>query len=102
MKGESILVTGSSGRIGQAVVHELQRRRRSVRGFDLTATPGLADMVTGTLVDPAAVAGGMQGVYTLIRLAATPDVEAFLDCIVPNHIIGVHHVVQATQPADVH
>ncbi len=96
-----ILVTGSSGRIGQAVVRELQRRGRAVRGFDLTPTPDLADMVVGTLTDPAAVATAMQGVHTLIHLAATPDDDDFLKNIVPNNIIGVHHVLEAAQQAGV-
>jgi uronate dehydrogenase len=101
MGNELILVTGSSGRIGQAVARELLRRGRPTRGFDLTPTPGLADMVTGTLTDPAAVGKAMRGVHTLIHLAATPDDDDFLKCIVPNNIIGVHHVLEAAQQAGV-
>ena len=96
-----VLVTGSSGRIGQAVVRELQRRGRPVRGLDLAATPGLADMVVGTLTDPSAVARAMQGVHTLIHLAATPDDDDFLKNIVPNNIIGVYHVLEAAQAGGV-
>lgn len=99
MPDNLILVTGSSGRIGRAAVAELQRRGLGVRGFDLVPTPGLADMVTGTLTDAAAVARAMQGVRTLIHLAATPDDDDFLRCIVPNNIIGVHHVLEAAQQA---
>jgi nucleoside-diphosphate-sugar epimerase len=96
-----VLVTGSSGRIGRAVVAELPRRGLAVRGFDLAPTPGLADMVTGTLTDAAAVARAMRGVHTLIHLAATPDDDDFLKCIVPNNIIGVHNVLEAAQQAGV-
>jgi uronate dehydrogenase len=96
-----VLVTGSSGRIGRAVVAELQARGQPVRGFDLVPTPGLSDMVTGTLTDPAAVARAMTNVHTLIHLAATPDDDDFLACIVPNNIIGVHHVLEAAQQAGV-
>src|SRR5215510_5370742 len=101
MANDLILVTGSSGRIGQAVVRELQRRGRPVRGFDLTPTPGLADMVAGTLTDAAAVAKAMRNVRTLIHLAATPDDDDFLKSIVPNNIVGVHHVLEAAQAAGV-
>lgn len=101
MAHELILVTGSSGRIGKAVVRELQRRGRRARGFDLVETPGLPDMVIGTLTDPAAVAKAMQGVGTLIHLAATPDDDDFLKQIVPNNIVGVHHVLEAAQEAGV-
>lgn len=96
-----ILVTGSSGRIGQATVRELQRRDRPVRGFDLVPTPNLPDMVVGTLTDPAAIARAMQGVRTLVHLAATPDDDDFLKNIVPNNIIGVYHVLEAAQQAGV-
>jgi uronate dehydrogenase len=96
-----VLVTGSSGRIGRAVVQELQARGQRVRGFDRSATPGLADMVVGDLTDAAAVARAMQGVQTLIHLAATPDDADFLAEIVPNNIIGVYHVLEAAQQAGV-
>ncbi|MCI0377379.1 MAG: NAD(P)-dependent oxidoreductase [Gemmataceae bacterium] len=96
-----VLVTGSSGRIGQAVVAELQRRSQPVRGFDLVPTAGLADMALGTLTDPAAVRRAMEGVHTLIHLAATPDDDDFLERIVPNNIIGVHHVLEAARAAGV-
>src|SRR5437879_3564999 len=96
-----ILVTGSSGRIGKAVVHELQARGRRVRGFDRVPTPGLADMVVGTLTSEADIARAMCGVHTLIHLAATPDDADFLVEIVPNNIIGVYHVFEEAQKAGV-
>jgi uronate dehydrogenase len=101
MSGGLTLVTGSSGRIGRAVVHELQARGRAVRGFDLSATSGLADMVIGTLTDQAAVRRAVHGVHTLIHLAATPDDADFLAEIVPNNIIGVYHVLESAQEAKV-
>lgn len=96
-----VLVTGSSGRIGRAVVAELQARGRAVRGFDQVATPGLADMVVGTLTSEASVARAMQGVQAVVHLAATPDDADFLAEIVPNNIIGVYHVLEQAQAAGV-
>lgn len=96
-----VLVTGSSGRIGQAVVRELCARKHSVRGFDLAPTPGLQDMVIGNLTDVAAVTRAMRDVTTLVHLAATPDDADFLAEIVPNNIIGVHHVLEAARQAGV-
>jgi uronate dehydrogenase len=96
-----ILVTGSSGRIGKAVVKELQTRGKRLRGFDRAATPGVADMVVGTLTSEADIARAMRGVQTLIHLAATPDDADFLAEIVPNNIIGVYHIFEEAQKAGV-
>ena len=101
MAGGRVLVTGSSGRIGRAVVQELQRRERPVRGFDQVATPGLEDMVVGTLTREADVARAVQDVEALVHLAATPDDADFLAEIVPNNIIGVHHILEQAQAAGV-
>jgi uronate dehydrogenase len=96
-----ILVTGSSGRIGRAVMQELQARRLNVRGFDRTPTPGVRDMHVGTLTSEADVAHAMRGVSTVIHLGATPDDADFLAEIVPNNIIGVYHVFEQAQQAGV-
>src|SRR5690242_14703446 len=101
MAGGRVLVTGSSGRIGRAAVQELLARGHAVRGFDRAPTPGLADMVVGDLTDPAAVARAVDGVGTLIHLAATPDDADFLAEIVPNNVIGVYHVLEAARAAGV-
>ncbi len=101
MAGKIVLVTGSSGRIGRAVVKELLARGHKVRGFDLTLTPGLTDMVCGDLTDVGAVKRAMQGVTSLVHLAATPDDDEFLTRIVPNNIIGVYHVLEAAKDAGV-
>ncbi len=97
MNDRLILVTGSSGRIGSAVVAELQARGLRVRGFDRTPTPGVSDMVVGTLTNEADVARALAGVHTVIHLAATPDDADFLAEIVPNNIVGVYHVFEHAQ-----
>src|SRR5436853_1910774 len=96
-----VLVTGSSGRIGKAVVKELQARGHAVRGFDRVATQGLVDMVVGTLTSEADIARAMIGVQTLIHLAATPDDADFLAELVPNNVIGVYHVLESARQAGV-
>jgi len=96
-----VLVTGSAGRIGRAVVKELLARSVPVRGFDRVPTPGLEDQVIGDLVDAAAVQRAMAGVKTLIHLAATPDDDDFLKLLVPNNIVGVYHVFEAAKKAGV-
>jgi nucleoside-diphosphate-sugar epimerase len=79
----SVLVTGSSGRIGRA-------------------TPGLDDCIVGTLADRAALERAMRGIDCLIHLAATPDdVDDVLGQIVPNNIVGLYHVLEAAREAGV-
>lgn len=96
-----VLVTGSAGRIGQAVVAELTARGLPVRGFDRVATPGVADAVVGSITDPAAVQAALSGVHTLIHLAATPDDDDFMTQLLPNNIVGVYLVLEAARAAGV-
>jgi nucleoside-diphosphate-sugar epimerase len=96
-----ILVTGSSGRIGKAVVQELQAQGLLVRGFDLAPTPNLPNMVLGTLTSADDVARAMQGVHTVIHLAATPDDADFFAEIVPNNIVGVYLIFEEAHKAGV-
>lgn len=96
-----VLVTGSAGRIGRAVVAELQKRGRPVRGFDRVPTPGLADAVVGDLTDAAALDRAFAGAGTLVHLAATPDDADFLADLLPNNIVGVYQVFEAARRAGV-
>jgi nucleoside-diphosphate-sugar epimerase len=96
-----ILVTGSAGRIGRAVVAELQARGRRVRGFDRVPTPGLTDAIVGDLSDAAAVRRAVEGADTVIHLAATPDDDDFLTQLAPNNLIGVYHVLESSRLAGV-
>jgi nucleoside-diphosphate-sugar epimerase len=96
-----VLVTGSAGRIGQAVVRELVGRGWPVRGFDRVPTPGLADALVGNITDPAAVAEAVAGAGTVVHLAATPDDDDFLTQLLPNNLVGPYHVLEAARAAGV-
>ncbi len=97
----SVLITGSAGRIGRAVVRELKSRGHAVRGFDRVPTPGLADSLVGDITDGPAVRRAVQGVGALIHLAAIPDDDDFLTQLLPNNIVGVYHVLEAAREAGV-
>ena len=97
----TVLVTGSAGRIGRAVVRELLARGWTVRGFDLVPTPGLNDSVTSDLTDAAALRRAAEGCDALIHLAATPDDDDFLTKLLPNNVVGVYHVMEAARLANV-
>jgi nucleoside-diphosphate-sugar epimerase len=101
MAGKLVLVTGSAGRIGRAVVAELQARGISVRGFDVVPTPGLLDSLVGDVTDPPSVQRAVAGVNVVIHLAATPDDDDFLTRLVPNNIIGAYHVLESARAAGV-
>jgi nucleoside-diphosphate-sugar epimerase len=58
---EIVLVTGSSGRIGRAVVAELVQRGHDVRGFDIAPSPLLSGTIIGDLGDRAALDRAMSG-----------------------------------------
>ena len=96
-KSSPILVVGSAGRIGQAVVAELQRRKIPVRGFDIVKTPGVDDFVVGDISQGEDLKLATNGVGTLIHLAATPDDDDFPTKLLPNNIIGVYHVMEAAR-----
>ena len=94
-------VTGSAGRIGQAVVAELNVGPAG-RGFDRRADAGLGDRAgrrphrrRRRPPRDARAAG------TVIHLAATPDDDDFLTKLLPNNIVGVYHVLEAARLAGV-
>jgi len=93
-----VLITGSSGRIGQAAIAGLNAHGIPVRGFDRLPTPGLTDFVVGDITHEATVRKAMEGVDTLIHLAATPDDgDDFLHTLLPNNIVGVYQVMEAAR-----
>src|SRR5262245_8397806 len=97
-----VLVTGSAGRIGKATIAALQARGHQVRGFDRVVTPGLTDAVVGQITDPGAVRRAMEGIDTLVHLAATPDdVDDVLQQLFPANIFGVYHIFEAARQAGV-
>jgi nucleoside-diphosphate-sugar epimerase len=97
----TVLVTGSAGRIGRAVVRELTARGHAVRGFDRIPTPGTTDFLVGDITDSAVVRRAAEGAAALVHLAATPDDDDFLTQLLPNNIVGVYHVMEAAREAKV-
>jgi nucleoside-diphosphate-sugar epimerase len=97
----TVLVTGSAGTIGRAVVRELKTRGHVVRGFDRVPTPGADASIVGSITDPEAVRLAAQGAEALVHLAATPDDADFLTDLLPNNVVGVYHVMEAARQARV-
>jgi nucleoside-diphosphate-sugar epimerase len=111
MNPQRILVTGSAGRVGRAVVAELVVRGHAVNGFDVRPTPGIPTerSVVGTLADSMALRDAARGVQAIIHLAATPDDarfprgaptddgDNFVSELVPNNVIGPYQVLEAAR-----
>lgn len=106
-----ILVTGSAGRIGRAVVAELVARGHTVVGYDLHPTPGIPPelSVVGALTAAAALRQTATGADAIIHLAATPDDaryprgtapddgDNFLSDLVPSNVVGPYQVLEAAR-----
>jgi nucleoside-diphosphate-sugar epimerase len=96
-----VLVTGSAGRIGQAVVRALKARGRPVRGFDRVPTPGADESVIGDIAEGEYLRRAARGAGALVHLAATPDDDDFLTQLLPNNLVGVYHAAEAAREAGV-
>jgi uronate dehydrogenase len=106
-----ILVTGSAGRIGRAVVAELVSRGHEVVGLDVNPTPGLSPerSFVATLADTDTLRRAATGVSAIIHLAATPDdtqyprgqtpndSDNFVSELVPNNIIGPYQIMETAR-----
>ncbi|MCS6865330.1 MAG: NAD(P)-dependent oxidoreductase [Gemmataceae bacterium] len=108
---QRIVVTGSAGHIGQAVVAALSARGHGVVGFDRRPTVGLPPecVVVGTCEDREVLSRALKGSQVLIHLAATPDDaryprgpapndgDNFLTELVPNNIVAPYHVLETAR-----
>ena len=100
-EARTVLVTGSAGRVGRAVVRELKRRGHTVRGLDLAPTPGADVSLVGSITDAETVRAAVDHAAAVVHLAATPDDDDFLAKLLPNNVVGVYHVLEAAHAAGV-
>lgn len=97
-----VLVTGSAGRVGQAVVLELLSRGHLVLGYDRHPSPNLDNAFVADLSDTETLAEAMDGVATLIHLAATPDdVDDVPAELFPPNINSLYHVMETARVSGV-
>ncbi|MGE3913751.1 MAG: NAD-dependent epimerase/dehydratase family protein, partial [Chloroflexota bacterium] len=90
-----VLVTGSTGAIGQPLSRYLSGRGHTVRGFARRPTPGLTDYVEGDLTDREAVRRAVNGVDTVVHLGAYPNPADFIDVLLGPNVIGLYHICEA-------
>lgn len=99
-KAFRVLVTGSSGKIGQVVCKALRDRGHDVVGFD--RAPALegshAPTHVGDLTDIDAVRRAIDGVDSVVHLAAYIFTTAdFLTDLIEPNVRGLYHVVEAAR-----
>ena len=92
-----VLVTGSTGAIGQPVCEWLLQRGHYVRGFARRATPGVEDYIQGDLSDGDKVRQAVQGMDTVIHLGAYPNPADFIDVLLDPNVVGLYHICEAAK-----
>jgi UDP-glucose 4-epimerase len=100
----TILVTGSAGHLGEAVLRTLRRRGSPARGIDLKASPFTDADAVGSIVDPDFVGAQMKGVTAVIHTATlhkphvgTHSKQAFLD----TNVTGTLNLLEAADASGV-
>lgn len=94
-KAKRVLVTGSTGAIGQPVCQHLQARGHTIRGFARRPTPNVADHIIGDLADREKVRQAVDGMDTIIHLGAYPNPADFIDVLLGPNVIGLHYICEA-------
>lgn len=92
-----VLVTGSTGAIGEPVAQWLLSRGHTVRGFARRPSPGIQDYVMGDLSDRDAVRCAVEGMEVVIHLGAYPNDADFLDVLLEPNVRGLFHICDAAR-----
>jgi phosphomannomutase len=99
-----VLVTGSSGRVGRALVAGLPGEDWTVRMLDLLPPAGEPepphDALVGDAFDPTVLAGALTGCAGVVHLAAIAE-EVSVEEIAASHIVGTARVLEAARLAGV-
>lgn len=90
-----VLVTGSTGAVGQPLTRYLLERGHTVRGLARRPTPGLDDAVVGDLSDRDAVRRAVDGMDVVVHLGAYPNPADFIDVLLGPNVVGLYHVCEA-------
>ncbi len=98
MSRRSILITGSSGRLGRPLARHLAQDADVVL-FDTVEPPdelrALGRVVTGSITDPNAVAEAVDGVDTVIHSAAIPGNSEPYEQLIQVNVMGTFNLLEA-------
>ncbi|MFN8486295.1 MAG: NAD(P)-dependent oxidoreductase [Caldilineaceae bacterium] len=92
-----VLITGTTGAIGEPLAQHLLSRGHTVRGFAHRPSPGLTDYVMGDLSDRDKVRQAVEGMDTIIHLGAYPNPADFMDVLLGPNVIGLYHICEAAK-----
>ena len=94
---QRVLVTGSTGAIGNAVCVALQERGHIVRGADRRPTQHVADVVQGDLAEKETVYQAVEGMDTVIHLAAYVNNGDLVETLLRPNVISPFYVCEAAR-----
>ncbi len=95
-----VLLTGASGRIGRTIAPALAELF-DLRLFDRNDSGDMPGIFVGDLADPGALVPALEGVETVIHLAAQPTEADFVSILVPSNIVGMHYLFENALKAGV-
>lgn len=94
-----VLITGVAGRIGTVLAERLGDRYE-LSGFDRRPS-GLVPTTVGDLSDRSLLAGTLQGMTTVIHLAADPRPDASWEEVMADNIEGTQTLYELAVQADI-
>jgi nucleoside-diphosphate-sugar epimerase len=88
-----VLLTGASGRIGRYVAPYLAEAF-DLRLFDKNDPGDMPGLFVGDLADPEGLVPALEGIDTVIHLAAQSTEADFVSVLVPNNITGLYYLFE--------
>lgn len=88
-----VLLTGASGRIGR-IISPILAETFDLRLFDKNDPGDIPGLFVGDLADPNGLVAALDGIETVIHLAAQSTEADFVSVLVPNNIVGLHYLFE--------
>lgn len=92
-----VLVTGSAGAVGNAVCQHLMARGHTVRGVDIRPTENVPDALQGDLAEKELVYRAVEGMDTVIHLAAYVNNGDLVETLMRPNVISPYYICEAAR-----
>lgn len=92
-----VLVTGSAGAVGNAVCLALLERGHTVRGVDQRPTTNIEDAIVGDLAEKDVVYRAVEGMDTVIHLAAYVNNGELVETLMRPNVISPYYICEASR-----